>query len=78
MEQGFVLQAAYAAVEDAGITLRELHNTTTGIFVAGYCTFLVGPHTLTWVVPGLKKWKRKIVVPTLHRVFTDSPFDAFV
>jgi acyl transferase domain-containing protein len=51
-EQGFVLQAAYEAVEDAGITLQELHNTTTGIFVAGYCTFLVGPHTLTRMVQG--------------------------
>lgn len=41
VEQLCVLQSAYEAIEDAGITLNELHNTTTGIFVAGYTTFLV-------------------------------------
>lgn len=41
VEQMWVLQCAYEAIEDAGIPLHELHNTNTGIFVAGYTTFLV-------------------------------------
>lgn len=49
IEQCCVLQAAYEAVEDSGITLQQLHNTTTGVFVAGYCTFLVSRH-LPWAL----------------------------
>jgi acyl transferase domain-containing protein len=40
-DQLCVLQCAYQAVEDAGITLSELHGTTTGVFVAGYTPFMV-------------------------------------
>jgi acyl transferase domain-containing protein len=42
-EQLAVLQAVYHAIEDAGLTLQQLHNTTTGIFVGGYTSFTCSP-----------------------------------
>ncbi|BBM86385.1 type I polyketide synthase [Candidatus Uabimicrobium amorphum] len=36
-QQRILLEVAYEAVEDAGITLQQLQQTTTGVFVGGFC-----------------------------------------
>lgn len=41
IEQLLLLEAAFRAVEDAGITLEQLHSTATGVFAAAYTSFLV-------------------------------------
>lgn len=42
-QQLAVLQAVYHAIEDAGLTLQDLHNTTTGVFVGAYSSFTCSP-----------------------------------
>jgi acyl transferase domain-containing protein len=44
VEQLCLLEAAYRAVEDAGIPIEQLRNTATGIFAAAYTPFLVSSH----------------------------------
>jgi hypothetical protein len=41
VEQLCLLEAAYRAVEDAGIPLEQLRSTATGIFAAAYTPFMV-------------------------------------
>jgi acyl transferase domain-containing protein len=36
VDQLLLLEAAYRAVEDAGLTLEQLHSTATGVFAAAY------------------------------------------
>lgn len=52
VEQLCLLEAAYRAVEDAGIPIEQLRSTATGIFAAAYTPFFVSPYgCIAWCRP---------------------------